>query len=102
MRPHRRTTLAAVLIGVAVLLPTVAWYVTGTREASRQAEALVAEGERLRRDEVLREAERLGARLESLRVQEAERPFFHYQTLYRDPRGAAEGLAVTPSPLTTA
>jgi signal transduction histidine kinase len=101
MRPHRRTTLAALLIAVAVLLPTAAWYVTGSREASRQADALIAEGERQRRDEVLREAERLGARLESLRVQEAERPFFHYQTLYRDPRGAAEGLAVTPSPLTT-
>jgi len=101
MRAHRRTTLAAVLIGVAVLLPTAAWYVTGSREASRQAEALIAEGERQRRDQVLREAERLGARLEALRVQEAERPFFHYQTLYRDPRGAAEGRAVTPSPLTT-
>ena len=31
-RPHRRTTLAAALIGVAVLLPTAAWYVTGSRE----------------------------------------------------------------------
>jgi hypothetical protein len=101
MKPRRRTTLAAVLIAVAVLLPTGAWYVTGSREASRQADALIAAGERQRRDEVLREAERLGARLEALRIQEAERPFFHYQTLYRDPRGAAEGLAVTPSPLTT-
>jgi signal transduction histidine kinase len=101
MRPLRRTSLAAVLIGVAVLLPTVAWYVTGSREASRQATAVIAQGERQRRDDVVREAERLGARLESLRVQETERPFFHYQTLYRDPRGAAEGLAVTPSPLTT-
>jgi signal transduction histidine kinase len=101
MRLQRRTTLAAVLIGIAVLLPTAAWYVTGSREASRQAEALRAEGERRRHDEVAREATRLGARLESLRVQEAERPFFHYQTLYRDPRGAAEGLAVTPSPLTS-
>lgn len=101
MRPHRRITLASVLIGVAVLLPTAAWYVTGSREASRQADALIADGERQRRDNILREAERLGARLESLRVQETERPFFHYQTLYRDPRGAAEGLAVTPSPLTT-
>jgi signal transduction histidine kinase len=101
MRPHRRVTLAAILIGVAVLLPTAAWYVSGSREASRRADALIAAGERQRRDEVLREAERLGARLESIRAQETERPFFHYQTLYRDPRGAAEGLAVTPSPLTT-
>jgi len=101
VRPHRRTTLAAILIGVAVLLPTSAWYVTGSREAARQAAALEARAERQRRDEVEREAARLGARLESLRTQESERPFFHYQTLYRDPRGAAEGLAVTPSPLTS-
>jgi signal transduction histidine kinase len=89
------------LIGVAVLLPTAAWYVTGSREAARRATALEAQIERQRRDDVAREAERLGARLESLRIQESERPFFHYQTLYRDPRGAAEGLAVTPSPLTS-
>jgi len=46
-----------------------------------------------------REAARLGARLEELRRQESDRPFFHYQTLYHDPRGAAQGLSVTPSPL---
>jgi signal transduction histidine kinase len=84
-----------------VLLPTGAWYVTGSREAARRAAAIEAQAERQRRDDVALEAERLGARLESLRIQEAERPFFHYQTLYRDPRGAAEGLAVTPSPLTS-
>lgn len=100
-RPHRRTTLAAALIGVAVLLPTAAWYVTGSREAARKASALDAQIERQRRDDVARESERLGSRLESLRLQESERPFFHYQTLYRDPRGAAEGLSVTPSPLTS-
>lgn len=100
-RPHRRTTLAAALIGIAVLLPTGAWYVTGSREAVRRAATLEAQIERQRRDDVAREAERLGTRLESLRVQESGRPFFHYQTLYRDPRGAAEGLAVTPSPLTS-
>jgi signal transduction histidine kinase len=100
-RPHRRTTLAAILIGVAVLLPTGAWYITGSREAGRRAAAVEIEAERRFRDDVAREAERLANRLESLRLQEAERPFFHYQTLYRDPRGASEGLAVTPSPLTS-
>ncbi len=99
MRPHHRTTFAAVLIGIAVLLPTAAWYVTGSREAARRAAAVEADAERRLRDDVEREASRLGARLEALRHQESERPFFHYKTLYRDPRGAAEGLAVTPSPL---
>ncbi|MEJ2580796.1 MAG: HAMP domain-containing sensor histidine kinase [Acidobacteriota bacterium] len=99
MKASKRTTLAAVLIGVAVLLPTGAWYVTGSREAARRATALEARAQLERREEVEREAARLGNRLEALRTQESERPFFHYQTLYRDPRGAAEGLAVTRSPL---
>ena len=84
MKPHRRTTLAAILIGVAVLLPTVAWYITGSREAARQAAALEAQARRQLRNNLEREAERLGNHLESLRAQESERPFFHYQTIYRD------------------
>ena len=99
MRHHRRTVVAAILIGVAVLLPTAAWYVTGSREATRRASALRHETERRLQDDVEREAARLGARLEELRRQESDRPFFHYQTLYHDPRGAAQGLSVTPSPL---
>jgi signal transduction histidine kinase len=99
VKASKRTTLAAVLIGVAVLLPTGAWYITGSREAARRAAALEARAQLERREEVEREAARLGNRLEALRTQESERPFFHYQTLYRDPRGAAEGLAVTRSPL---
>jgi signal transduction histidine kinase len=101
MRPQRRTTLAAVLIGVAVLLPTGAWYITGSSDAARRASALQRQAEQQRRDDVEREAERLGSRLETLRSSESERPFYHYQTLYHDPRGAAEGLSVTPSPLTS-
>ncbi len=99
MTLHRRVTVAAVLICVAVLLPTTAWYVTGSREAARRAAALETEAEFELRDEVQREASRLGTRLEELRRQESDRPFFHYQTLYHDPRGAAQGLSVTPSPL---
>lgn len=99
MRPHRRTTLAAVLVGIAVLLPTVAWYVAGSNDAARRAEALKEQAEFALRDEAEREATRLGNRLEEIRRQETQRPFYHYQTLYHDPRGAAEGLSVTPSPL---
>jgi len=91
--------VAATLIGVAVLLPTAAWYVTGSREAARRSRAIEAGAELVIRDDVESKATRLGARLDDLRRQEAIRPFFHYQTLYHDPRGAAEGLAVTPSPL---
>ncbi len=100
MRATRRVTVAAILIGVAVLLPTAAWFVSGSRDVARRAASLAAEAESRLRSEIEREADRLGARLENLRAQESERPFFHYQTLYHDPRGAAEGLSVTPSPLT--
>jgi signal transduction histidine kinase len=93
--------VAAILIGVAVILPTAAWYVTGSHEAARRASALRYEAELGLQEDVEREAARLGARLEELRRQETDRPFFHYQTLYRDPRGAAQGLSVTPSPLTS-
>jgi len=99
MRPHRRTTLAAALIGIAVLLPTGAWYVTGSREATRRSQAIEAAAAHAIREDVESKAARLGARLEDLRLQESVRPFFHYQTLYHDPRGASQGLAVTPSPL---
>jgi signal transduction histidine kinase len=99
MRPRRRTALAATLIGVAVLLPTGAWFVTGSREAARTASVLEAEAELQVRTALDREAARLGTRLGSLRDRESDRPFYHYQTLYHDPRGAAQGLSVTPSPL---
>ncbi len=99
MTLHRRVTVAAVLIVVAVFLPTAAWYVTGSGEAARRASALVAQAELDLRNEVEREAARLESRFEGLRRQESDRPFFHYQTLYHDPRGAAQGLSVTPSPL---
>jgi signal transduction histidine kinase len=99
MRPHRRTAIAATLIGVAVLLPTAAWYVTGSRDSARRARAIEAEAAYAIREDVESKATRLGIRLENLRRQESVRPFFHYQTLYHDPRGASQGLAVTPSPL---
>ncbi len=99
MNTHQRLIAAAILIGIAALLPTAAWYVTGFREASRRADAAAEAAHDRLAAEVEREAARLGRRLEDLRARESERPFFHYQTLYRDPRGAAEGLSVTPSPL---
>ncbi len=100
MRTHRRTVLAATLVTVAVLLPTVAWFVSGTREARRRATSIEAEAVEGLKARVEREGDRLGERLDSLRSRESKRPFFHYQTLFHDPRGAAQGLSVTPSPLT--
>ncbi len=96
---RRRTTLAALALAVAVVLPTTAWYLTGASEAGRHARMLedaVLTG--LQR-ELHRDSDRLGTRLERLRTLESVRPFFQYQSITHDPRGAAEGLAVAPSPL---
>ena len=97
--PFRRTGLAAVLVAVAVLLPTGAWFVSGSREASRKAANLQDEAIDRIEDRLHRDADRLATRLETLLAREEGRPFYHYQSLYHDPRGAAQGLAVTRSPL---
>ncbi|MFZ2639519.1 MAG: HAMP domain-containing sensor histidine kinase [Verrucomicrobiia bacterium] len=94
-----RTALAFVLTAVALAVPSVAWYVVGLREVATEAERL--EEAPRRSAEVLAErlADRFGSRLETLRENEARRPFYHYQHLYHDPKGAYEGAAVIPSPL---
>src|SRR6185503_10120581 len=46
-------------------------------------------------------AENLAQRLEELRRDESQRPYFHYQNLYHDPKGVSEGLSIVPSPLAT-
>jgi len=98
---YRRTFLAAILVAAAVLLPTTAWFVSGSHDASRRASSQYDQAF----DDIDRRlkagANRLAARLTTLIARESARPFYHYQTLYHDPRGAAQGLAVTRSPLAT-
>ena len=95
----RRTALAVTLVGIAVLVPTLAWYLTGSRDAARRADEIEEAALAAEQRSATEAADRLGHRLEALRLAEAERPFYHYQNLYHDPRGAAQGLAVLPSPL---
>ena len=95
----RRTALAATLVAIAVLVPTLAWYLTGSREAARRARELEESALATVARSAGSTADRLGHRLDALREAEAARPFYHYQNLYHDPRGAAQGLAVLPSPL---
>jgi signal transduction histidine kinase len=99
MLSFRRTTLATVLVAIAVLIPIGAWWLTGARSVRQRLTTLEVEALSAVRTGLDRHAERLGSRLESLRVTESARPFYHYQNLYHDPRGAAQGLAVIPSPL---
>ncbi|MCU0304448.1 MAG: HAMP domain-containing histidine kinase [Thermoanaerobaculales bacterium] len=99
MTPSRRTTVAAVALAVAVVLPTSAWYLTGSADAASRARLLEDTAVAGLQSELHRDADRLAIRLERLLAIESERPFFHYQSITHDPGGAAEGLAVAPSPL---
>jgi len=99
MTSKRRTTVAAVALAVAVLLPTTAWYLAGSRDAVRRARLLEETTLSGLQADLHRDSDRLAMRLERLRTSESERPFFHYQSITHDPGGAAEGLAVAPSPL---
>lgn len=87
------------LLLVAVSVPFYFWFRSGSREADRQQRLIVYSA---RSDALLAAdsvARRLAARLQSIRAQESQRPYFHYQNLFHDPRGASQGLAVAPSPL---
>ncbi|HEX2834539.1 MAG TPA: ATP-binding protein [Thermoanaerobaculia bacterium] len=88
----RRVVLATVVLLLGMGGLCGAWWVTAQR-------ALDAE---LRLQNQLNErasADRLTQQLEELRRSESERPWFHYQNLYHDPKGASQGLSVVPSPL---
>lgn len=88
---------AVLLLGIGGLC--AAWYVSTQRafnaERTLQSQQVVRQaGDRER---IV--AASLADRLETLRRTESQRPYFHYQNLYHDPKGASEGLSVTPSPL---
>jgi hypothetical protein len=94
-----RAPLAALvlLLGVGGLL--AAWHVSATRalEAEKRLQAQMAT--RVTLENRRTASDRLARRLEALRVSESQRPYFHYQNLYHDPKGASQGLSVVPSPL---
>jgi signal transduction histidine kinase len=94
-----RTAVASLLTAAALAALLIGWIGAGwagvrAEVASRQR-VVRADGEQAARGL----AAALDARLEELRRREAQRPYFHYQSLFRDPLAGAEGLAVTPSPL---
>ena len=95
----RRTIITAcvLLAGLGGLL--TAWYASSQRALAaelreREHRALRASADRERAI-----AENLSRRFEELRRTESQRPYFHYQNLYHDPKGASEGLSIVPSPL---
>jgi signal transduction histidine kinase len=98
-RGINRSVLAFALTAGALAGPCIAWYIVGSREVARQAVELEAAPLRVAQQTASQLAARLTARLESLRETESRRPFYHYQNLYHDPKGAYEGASVVPSPL---
>src|ERR1700722_9277005 len=94
-----RTTLALVLTIAALVVPCAAWYVAGMCEVQRDAAQIEACPHRFARDTATQLARRLQERLDALLEAESSRPFYHYQSLYHDPKGVSEGASVVPSPL---
>ncbi len=96
--PARRVAIAALLVATTVAGLLAAWFVSGWGDiASRQhaiARAPVDEASH-RADELARE---LRATLAGIVARESDRPYFHYQNLFHDPR-AGGSQNVTPSPL---
>jgi signal transduction histidine kinase len=94
-----RVPIAAAVLFLGVGGLCAAWYVSSQRaftaERTLQSQQMV----RLAGDRERIVADSLAERLETLRRTESQRPYFHYQNLYHDPKGASEGLSVTPSPL---
>lgn len=95
----RRAAQAALLYLAGLGLPLGGWFHAGKTEASREEAALLQQVRLTAEQSVQSGAERLTSRLESLRVVEDRRPYYHYQNLYHDPQGASEGPSVLPSPL---
>jgi signal transduction histidine kinase len=96
---HHRVILAALLTLIALGVPTAAWYVVGSREVEQRAQQVERDTLEAARHTAVQLAERLRTRLESVREAEAQRPFYHYQFLYHEPKGAYQGQSVIPSPL---
>ncbi len=90
--------IAAALIVAALAALLVAWFVAGwtdvraRQRATRDGTVVAAER---RGDELAHE---LRGELAKLLAHETQRPYFHYQNLFHDPR-VGGNLSVTPSPL---
>lgn len=95
----RRVLVTALLLLAGIGGLCAAWYVSTQRAFDAEVTLRSQQGARLAGDRERVIASTLAERLETLRRTESQRPYFHYQNLYHDPKGASQGLSVTPSPL---
>lgn len=94
-----RTLMASILALIAVAVPCTAWYFSGRAQVEREAENSWSGAESKGHKTASKLAEDLSLELEVLAEGESRRSIFHYQNLYHEPKSAAEGVMVLPSPL---
>jgi signal transduction histidine kinase len=96
-----RTAFASILVVAALAAALLGWFGAGWSQVEEREHELRAAPRRAAEAQARVLAGEVVSRLESLRVEEARRPYYHYQNLYHDPRSASEGIAIQPSPLAT-
>jgi signal transduction histidine kinase len=95
-----RTLYAAVLLVGVLAAPLVAWFFSGWADVRAQQRELRAEPTRAAQAKASGLASELRQELTRLLAREAERPYFHYQNLFHDPR-TGPSYYVSTSPLAT-
>ena len=95
----KRAILAALVLLAGLGGLCIAWYASSQRALAAELHEREHAALRTVADRERTIAENLARRLEQLRVDESQRPYFQYQNLYHDPKGVSEGLSVVPSPL---
>jgi signal transduction histidine kinase len=95
----KRAVIAAVVLLAGLGGLCTAWYASSQRALAAELHEREHRAQRTAEDRERAIAENLAKRLEDVRRAESQRPYFHYQNLYHDPKGISEGLSVVPSPL---
>ncbi len=98
MHARSRTLYAAALLVAALAVLLVAWFLSGWADVRAQQRELRAEPGRAAQREAIEIARELRSELAQLITREADRPYFHYQNLFHDPR-TGSSANVSPSPL---
>ncbi len=99
MKRSLRVPLVAVLLLAGVGGLCTAWYLSSRRALDAELRILEQGAVQTAAERERTVAENLSRRLAELLRNESRRPYFHYQNLYHDPKGASQGLSVVPSPL---
>jgi len=99
MKRSLRVPLVAVLLLAGVGGLCAAWYLSSRRALDAELRILEQGAAQTAAERERTVAENLSRRLAELLRNESQRPYYHYQNLYHDPKGASQGLSVVPSPL---